>query len=201
MLPGLTEIDYGRWEGLSPAQEKRLENTPGIKPGELLPVAITAAMVSGENIDVKGANMIPQAAMFFGVDPDRALRMIELEFRDENGNTYGHDDQLRMNHLASTELKLGHHLIHHAFDISPFGDVGLHRKAPPAGLRDCSHRLQGAAHIEIHYGNICPRLCKNFGDCPSDALGRAGHNRNFSFKFHHRPQETCELGSERLNGR
>ena len=99
------------FEGLSPEQEKRLEHTPGIKPGELMPVAVTAAVLSGENIDIKGANLIPTAAMFFGIDPDKSLKMIELEFRDDNGNTATAAEQKRMNAQASVELKQGRHLI------------------------------------------------------------------------------------------
>jgi putative ABC transport system permease protein len=98
-------------EALTPAQEKRLEQTPGIKPGELLPVAIGAAIVSGENLDIKGTNMIPQAAMFFGIDPDKAMRMIELEFRDANGNTAPAAEQAKLNQQADEDLKLGRHLI------------------------------------------------------------------------------------------
>ena len=99
------------FEGLSPEQEKKLEHTPGIKPGELMPIAVTAAVMSGENIDIKGANLIPTAAMFFGIDPDKALAMIELEFRDDNGNTASAVEQKRMNQQASIELKQGRHLI------------------------------------------------------------------------------------------
>ncbi len=99
------------FEGLSPEQEKKLERTPGIKPGELMPVAVTAAVMSGENIDIKGSNLIPTAAMFFGIDPDKALSMIELEFRDDSGNTASASEQKRMNREAVGELKQGRHLI------------------------------------------------------------------------------------------
>jgi putative ABC transport system permease protein len=99
------------FEGLSPEQQHRLESTPGIRRGGLMPIAITAAVVSGENIDVKGANLIPQAAMFFGVDPDKALDMLELEFRDANGKTAPPEQQKELNRLASEDLKRGRHLI------------------------------------------------------------------------------------------
>lgn len=97
--------------GISRDQAKRLENIPGIRPGELLPVGVTAAIVSGENLDVKGTSMIPQASMFFGIDPDKALRMIELQFRDDLGNTAPPAEQARMNRAATEDLKLGRHII------------------------------------------------------------------------------------------
>jgi putative ABC transport system permease protein len=97
--------------GTSLAAERKLEQTPGIRRGELLPIAVTAALVEHEQIDVKGANLVPSAAMFFGVDPDKALNMLELEFRDDNGNTAPPQEQKRLNRLALEELKLGRHLI------------------------------------------------------------------------------------------
>ena len=97
--------------GIRAEQVKRLQTLPGIRPGELLPVGVTAALVSGENIDVKGANMIPQAAMFFGIDPDKGMKMIELEFRDDQGNTAPRDQQPRLNQEATDQLKLGRHIV------------------------------------------------------------------------------------------
>jgi putative ABC transport system permease protein len=98
-------------EGLSADQQVRLETTPGIKPGELLPVAVGNAVVSGENLDIRGANIMPSAAMFFGIDPDRALKMMELEFRDDAGKTAPAADQLRLNALAQADLKKGRHIV------------------------------------------------------------------------------------------
>lgn len=99
------------FEGLDPRQQAKLEKTPGIKPNELMPIAISAAVVSNENIDATGANFIPQAAMFFGIDPDKAANMIELEFRDDNGVAYPAAMQPKMMRQACDELKLGHHII------------------------------------------------------------------------------------------
>ena len=99
------------FDGLTPAQQERLAHTPGIKSGELLPVAITAAMVSDKNLDPSGQHLIPQSAMFFGIDPAKAVKMLELEFRDEKGNSAPASEQPRLNQQAADELQKGRHLI------------------------------------------------------------------------------------------
>jgi putative ABC transport system permease protein len=98
-------------EGLTPEQEKRLEQTPGIKRGELLPVAVGVAVLPNESFDVKGSSILPGAAMFFGLDPHKALQMIELEFRDDNGKTAPAEDQKRLNIQAAEDLAKGRHII------------------------------------------------------------------------------------------
>jgi putative ABC transport system permease protein len=97
--------------GTSLAAEHKLEQTPGIKPGQLLPIAVTNAVIEGEQIELKGAKLVPSVAMFFGIDPNKALDMIELEFRDDNGNTAPPEEQKRLNKLACDELKIGRHLV------------------------------------------------------------------------------------------
>jgi putative ABC transport system permease protein len=80
---------------ISWADIDQLAKTPGIEPGELMPAVITtpagdsktalalAAAISGENSSV----------MFFAVDPEQALRMVKLEFRDNNGVPYPREQQ------------------------------------------------------------------------------------------------------------
>jgi putative ABC transport system permease protein len=99
------------FDGLTPEQQQRLAHTPGIKPGELMPVAITTAILSNENIDPAGRNLIPTAAMFFGVEPDIALKMLELDFRDEKGHSVPQSQQAALNHQAAEDLKKGRHII------------------------------------------------------------------------------------------
>ena len=67
--------------------QKTLAGTAGIAPGTLMPVVVTtpagdsksnllvASILSGQNI----------GTMFFGVDPQQALNMVQLDFRDDNG--------------------------------------------------------------------------------------------------------------------
>jgi putative ABC transport system permease protein len=99
------------FEGLNSRQQQKLAHTPGIRPGELMPIAISAAVVSHENIDPTGANFIPQAAMFFGIDADKAAKMIELEFRDDKGDNAPASEQPKLMAQACAELKLGRHII------------------------------------------------------------------------------------------
>ena len=90
---------------------KKLENLPGIQPNSLLAIAMTNASMPSESIDIKGANLIPEAAMFFGLDPDKGLNMIELDYRDANGKTLPRDQQKKANDIAIADLKKGRHVI------------------------------------------------------------------------------------------
>jgi hypothetical protein len=77
------------FDGLNTQQQEKLKTVPGVKPDEIMGIAFAPAKIVNEKIDVKGAGLIPESTMFFGVDPNKALDMMELEFRDENGGTPG----------------------------------------------------------------------------------------------------------------
>ncbi len=86
--------------GLNDEQVHKLEQIKGIKPGEVLPVAIASPEFGGSGIFALGrAAMMPDATMFFGIDPEKGLKMMELDFREGNKA-----DAVRM-------LKLGRHII------------------------------------------------------------------------------------------
>src|SRR5206468_2268390 len=82
-----------------------------IKPGELMAVAISTAVINDGDLDPTGANFIPKAAMFFGIDADKAAKMIELDFRDDKGNSAPQSQQAALMRQACDELKLGRHII------------------------------------------------------------------------------------------
>jgi putative ABC transport system permease protein len=93
--------------------QKTLEATPGIEPGKLLPVVVTtatgdsklsllmASVVAGQNVGV----------MFFGVDPQRALSMIQLDFRDNDGRPLPPDQQAIAAANATEQMKKPRRLI------------------------------------------------------------------------------------------
>ncbi|MCC7351819.1 MAG: ABC transporter permease [Phycisphaerales bacterium] len=85
--------------GLNPQQQKELAQVPGIRPEELMPIAIALPELWKTIFSIGGTNAIPNATMFFGVDPDKALKMMELDFRDGNAAD------------AARLLKQGRHLI------------------------------------------------------------------------------------------
>jgi len=92
-------IASGKLNGVTPAEQEKLAKVPGIAPGELMPIAIASPEFGSGLFAIAGAAVMPNATMFFGVDPDQAMRMIELDFRDGNPRE------------AAELLKKGRHLI------------------------------------------------------------------------------------------
>jgi len=84
---------------LNEAQIEKLAATKGIKPGELMPIAIASPEFGSSIFALGQAAIMPEATMFFGIDPEQGLRMMELEFRE--GNPTG----------AVRMLKMGRHVI------------------------------------------------------------------------------------------
>src|SRR5262249_55913672 len=85
--------------GLSPADQEKLRKVQWIEPNELLPIAIASPQFGNSMFALAGAAFMPEATMFFGIDPDLGLEMMELDFRDGNAA-----DAKRM-------LKMGRHVI------------------------------------------------------------------------------------------
>jgi len=71
-------------QGLTQDQWKVLDDVEGIKKGEVLPIAIAFPGLPEGLFGVIGAAVLPDSTMFLGVEPDLALQMMELEFRDGN---------------------------------------------------------------------------------------------------------------------
>ncbi|MGB7161138.1 MAG: FtsX-like permease family protein, partial [Tepidisphaeraceae bacterium] len=87
---------------LTPLTEKRvrlLSEVPGIKPDELMPIAIASPEFGSGVFALAGMAIMPDATMFFGIDPDKAFKLMELDFRE------GTPEQ------AQAMLKKGRHLI------------------------------------------------------------------------------------------
>jgi putative ABC transport system permease protein len=77
----------------------KLDEMDGIKHGEVMPVAIATPGLAHGFFGLAEAMIMPDATMFFGIDPDRAFDLMALDFRE--GNVA---DAKRM-------LKEGHHLL------------------------------------------------------------------------------------------
>ncbi|HEX8524087.1 MAG TPA: FtsX-like permease family protein [Tepidisphaeraceae bacterium] len=75
----------------------KLESVKGIK--RAMPIAIAAPELGTSVFSVAGAALVPNATMFIGIDPEKALDMMQLDFRQGNS-----DEAKRM-------LKLGRHVI------------------------------------------------------------------------------------------
>ena len=83
--------------GLAPQEQAELKKTPGIK--EVMPIAIAAPGYGTGTMAILGAAVVPDATMFFGVDPDLAFKMMKLDFRE------GTPEE------AARMLKMGRHVV------------------------------------------------------------------------------------------
>ncbi|HEX8325122.1 MAG TPA: ABC transporter permease, partial [Tepidisphaeraceae bacterium] len=66
--------------GLSPAQQEKIRASPSLIADDVMPVGTFSPEVGGGILGLLGTRM-PGNTMFVAVDPDRAFRLMELEFR------------------------------------------------------------------------------------------------------------------------
>jgi putative ABC transport system permease protein len=85
--------------GLDPAAQEAIRRAPGIQPDDTMPIAIFSPTLVGQLTGIAGAALMPDATMFFGVDPDKAFDLMELDFRQ------GTPEE------ATRLLKQGRHLV------------------------------------------------------------------------------------------
>jgi putative ABC transport system permease protein len=97
---------------LGPSDQALLGQTQGIRPGQVMPIAMASPQLGGSLMGIAGAlQFLPDATMFFGLDPDLMFTMLELDFRDNDGNSLPIDQQRSMSAEATAKLKLGRHII------------------------------------------------------------------------------------------
>ena len=68
--------------GVEIDQVKTLEQVPGIRGNEIMPIAIASPQFGHGMASMLLTAMNPEATMFFGIDPTKAFKMMELEFRE-----------------------------------------------------------------------------------------------------------------------
>jgi putative ABC transport system permease protein len=80
---------------------KKLEATPGLKKGQVMPMAIASPEFANPIFAILGAAVLPNATMFIGVDPDIAFdpNFMELDFREGNAKQ------------SQAMLKKGRHIV------------------------------------------------------------------------------------------
>jgi putative ABC transport system permease protein len=81
------------------ADAKKLESVQGIKPGEVMPIAVVSPGLPANFLGLAGLMVMPDRTMFIGVDPNRAFKLMELDFREGNAAE------------AQRLLNLGHHVL------------------------------------------------------------------------------------------
>jgi len=85
--------------GIDLADAAKLEDVKEIRKGEVMPIAITSPGLPNNFLGMAGVMLMPDRTMFIGIDPNRAFKLMELEFREGNATD------------AERLLKLGHHVI------------------------------------------------------------------------------------------
>jgi putative ABC transport system permease protein len=89
--------------GLDQDQIKRLNDVPGIRKGEVTAIGVASPELGAKFFQVaQAAITLPDATMFIGIEPDKAFKMMGLEFREGNS-----DEAARLlaqgDHLVITE--------------------------------------------------------------------------------------------------
>src|SRR5439155_11351972 len=72
---------------LSPLDEAavaKLREIPQIKKDELMPIAIASPELGQGFFALAGVTVMPEATLFFGIEPDKAFKLMELDFREGN---------------------------------------------------------------------------------------------------------------------
>ena len=103
-FPDMFIVDFS---GIPLSEAPKLENIPGIKRGQVMPIAIVSPDLPQGFLSVLGQEkgtltalmMAPDRTMFIGIDPNVAFKMIELDFRQGNVTD------------AERLLKLGDHVL------------------------------------------------------------------------------------------
>jgi len=92
-------------------QVQTLEQVPGIRRGEVMPLAVAAPGLPPGFLAITGVAMLPDATMFLGIDPDRAFELMELDFRTADGKSAPPPLRQQLEDQARQMLKQGRHII------------------------------------------------------------------------------------------
>ncbi len=87
--------------GLSPDAQQKIRSSPMLQANDVMPIGAFAPEVGGGIMGLIGTR-VPGATMFVAVEPDRAFRLMQLDFREGNA-----DDAARLlaqgKHIVVTE--------------------------------------------------------------------------------------------------
>ncbi len=85
--------------GIKPDEAAKVAAIPGIRDKQVTPIALASPGLPANFFGLAQAMIMPNATMFFGIDPDQAFKLMELEFEEGNPTD------------AAAMLKLGRHVI------------------------------------------------------------------------------------------
>lgn len=99
------DIFIVNFSGIPLADVPKLENVPGIRKGQLTPIAIASPGLPNNFFGLSALMVMPDATMFFGIDPGEAFKLMKLDFRE--GNEKDAERMLRMGRhvIVTNEFK------------------------------------------------------------------------------------------------
>ena len=112
-FPDVFIVSWGT--GLNDAEIAQLSKLKGIKPGDLLPIAVAAPESplygSKSGITALGiAAITPNATMFMGIEPDKAMRMLQLDFLEGNAAQAARELNTGLHVIVTDEFRQLRHL-------------------------------------------------------------------------------------------
>ncbi len=97
--------------GFDRVDQEKIAQVNGIKPNELMPILYSPTQLVKAFFSFKGAEVLPDATLFIGVDPDKAFKMMELTFIDKQGRQVSGPERDRLEREAVEMLRKGRHII------------------------------------------------------------------------------------------
>jgi putative ABC transport system permease protein len=101
-FPDVFIVNFG---GIDLADAKKLEDVPGIRPGDVMPIAIVSPGLPANFLGLAGLMVMPDRTMFIGIDPNRAFKLMELDFREGNAAEAQRLLNMGRHVLVTTEFK------------------------------------------------------------------------------------------------
>jgi putative ABC transport system permease protein len=95
--------------GFKQEDQQVIAQVPGIR--EVMPILYSPTQLIKAFFSFKGAEVLPDATLFIGVDPDKAFRMMELTFLDDQGRQVDRAERDRLAAQARDLLKKGRHIV------------------------------------------------------------------------------------------
>ena len=95
-FPDIFIVDF---TGIDLSDAKKLEDVPGIRKGEVMPIAVVSPGLPPNFMGMAGLMLMPDRTMFIGIDPNVAFKLMKLDFREGNEQD------------AERELKMGRHIL------------------------------------------------------------------------------------------
>ena len=95
-FPDIFIVDF---TGIDLADAKKLEDVPGIRKGEVMPIAVVSPGLPPNFMGMAGLMLMPDRTMFIGIDPNVGFKLMQLDFREGSAED------------AERELKLGRHIL------------------------------------------------------------------------------------------